>query len=64
MNEEPIIPNWITRTLLFGIAFFIIGLIIDDIYTVVAGLSLIIIYTISATGEKIIHHMDRPPKGL
>ena len=64
MNWERRIPNWITRTLLLGIALFIVGLIIDDVYTVVTGLSLILMGTISATGEKIIKNMPPSPKGL
>lgn len=63
-DEQLIASNWTTRAFIFGTAFFIIGLIINDVYTVVAGLSLIIIGTISATGEKIIQTLSTKPKGL
>jgi hypothetical protein len=64
MNIEPNVPNWITYTLFTGVALFAIGLIVDDIYTVVTGLSLGIMATVSATGEKVIQALSTRPKGL
>ena len=57
-------PKWILYTLLTGLLFFAVGLIIDDIYSVVTGLSLGIMATVAETGEKIIQRMNHPPKGL
>ena len=64
MNDETTPPNWITYTLSAGIIIFAIGLIINDIYMVVTGLSLAIMATISATGEKVIQTLSTRPKGL
>ena len=64
MSDKTPAPPQLQYTLLFGATFFIIGLIIDDLYTVITGASLLIIATILATGEKIMQKMDHPPKGL
>ena len=64
MSDKTPAPPQLHYSLIFGATFFIIGLIIDDLYTVVTGASLLIISTILATGEKIIQKIGRPPKGL
>ena len=51
-------------SILFGITFFTIGLIIDDVYIVIAGALLIVIWAIIETGEKIVWHIDHPPEPL
>lgn len=64
MRDKTMIPTHITCSLLSGTTFFVIGLVIDDLYTVIAGASLLLIYTITATGEKIIQALPTRPKGL
>ena len=64
MNDKPRIPTRITCFLMLGTILFSGGLLFDDLYTVIGGISILIIYTIAATGEKIIHELSTRPKGL
>lgn len=64
MNGKPSCPNWIIYTLSIGLIVFTIGLILDDLYTVISGSSLVVMGIVSATGAEIMYKLDHPPKGL
>ena len=62
MTMETDIPKWIVIELSCGLLLYAIGLVTDDVYMFVTGISFVIMATVCLTGERVIHKLS--PKRL